>query len=167
MQQNNQAMGNNMVGNPNLTRISAQEFAGKFKSKRECYNFLAVDCEVYLPPYDNTTIYFVSDLLFDGLTHILNSSKISCVSARPTFQWTKSRLCTSHNIRICPSTRFLLLPRASPGSNFTCPTTLTWRKCRNSGWLTFAQLFSEIISKIGLLIRWRTGMHSWPTKGRS
>ena len=36
---------------PNMQRVSAKEFASKFKSKRECYNFLAVDCEVYLPPY--------------------------------------------------------------------------------------------------------------------
>ena len=36
---------------PNLQRVSAKEFASKFKSKRECYNFLAVECEVYLPPY--------------------------------------------------------------------------------------------------------------------
>ena len=32
-------------------QISAKEFAAKFKSKRECYNFLATECEVYLPPY--------------------------------------------------------------------------------------------------------------------
>ena len=38
-------------GIPNMQRVSAKEFASKFKSKRECYNFLAVECEVYLPPY--------------------------------------------------------------------------------------------------------------------
>ena len=42
-------------GMPNMQRVSAKEFASKFKSKRECYNFLAVDCEVYLPPYGKTT----------------------------------------------------------------------------------------------------------------
>ena len=31
--------------------ISAAEWAAKFPSKRETYKFLAVDCEVYLPPY--------------------------------------------------------------------------------------------------------------------
>ena len=36
---------------PELTRISAKEFGAKFKSKRECYNFLAGDLDVYLPPY--------------------------------------------------------------------------------------------------------------------
>ena len=34
-----------------LAQVSAKEFAAKFKSKRECYQFLAVDCNVYLPPY--------------------------------------------------------------------------------------------------------------------
>ena len=31
--------------------VSAAAFAAKYRSKRECYNFLAVQCEVYLPPY--------------------------------------------------------------------------------------------------------------------
>ena len=31
--------------------ISAAAFAAKYRSKRECYNFLAIQCEVYLPPY--------------------------------------------------------------------------------------------------------------------
>ena len=30
--------------------VSAALFAAKYRSKRECYNFLAVDCDVYLPP---------------------------------------------------------------------------------------------------------------------
>lgn len=34
-----------------LSQVSAKEFAAKFRSKRECYNFLAGECEVYLPPY--------------------------------------------------------------------------------------------------------------------
>ena len=31
--------------------ISASAFAAKYRSKRECYNFLAVDCGIYLPAY--------------------------------------------------------------------------------------------------------------------
>ena len=38
-------------GQAPLARVSAKEFAAKFQSKRECYNFLAGECEVYLPPY--------------------------------------------------------------------------------------------------------------------
>ena len=36
---------------PQMTTISAKEFAANFKSKRECYNFLASELDVYLPPY--------------------------------------------------------------------------------------------------------------------
>ena len=45
--------------------ISSKEFAAKYRSKREIYNFLATDVGVYLPPYDNVTIYFIKDLLFN------------------------------------------------------------------------------------------------------
>ena len=38
-------------GNPGLSQISSKEFASKFKSKRECYTFLAQECDVYLPPF--------------------------------------------------------------------------------------------------------------------
>ena len=31
--------------------VSAAAFAAKYRSKRECYNFLAVDMGVYLPAY--------------------------------------------------------------------------------------------------------------------
>ena len=39
------------IGHVSLAQVSAKEFAAKFKSKRECFNFLAGECEVYLPPY--------------------------------------------------------------------------------------------------------------------
>ena len=38
-------------GHISLSQVSAKEFAAKFKSKRDSYNFLAGECEVYLPPY--------------------------------------------------------------------------------------------------------------------
>ena len=31
--------------------VSAATFAAKYRSKRECYNFLAVDMGVFLPAY--------------------------------------------------------------------------------------------------------------------
>ena len=46
-----------------VERVSAKEFAAKFQSKRECYNFLASDVGIYLPPYDNVTIYFLRELM--------------------------------------------------------------------------------------------------------
>ena len=41
---------------PNV-RMSAKEFAAKFSTKRECFNFLTIDCQAYLPTYDTVTIY--------------------------------------------------------------------------------------------------------------
>ena len=35
--------------------ITAQEFASKFRSKEECYRFLAYEAEIFLPPYQNVT----------------------------------------------------------------------------------------------------------------
>ena len=45
--------------------MTALAFASKYKSKREVYNFLAVEVKAYLPPYDTLTIYFLKDLV-DG-----------------------------------------------------------------------------------------------------
>lgn len=46
-----------------MTAISSKEFAAKYRSKREIYNFLACDVGIYLPPYDNITIYFLKELM--------------------------------------------------------------------------------------------------------
>ena len=43
--------------------VSAASFGAKFRSKRECYNFLTVECKFYLPAYDTLTIYFLKDLI--------------------------------------------------------------------------------------------------------
>jgi len=40
-----------IIGNQQTQQISAKEFAAKYKSKREVYNFLSVDVGVYLPAY--------------------------------------------------------------------------------------------------------------------
>ena len=76
---------NNQIPNPFASvKISAAAFGAKYRSKRECYNFLSVDCGVYLPSYgklssftriliyynpnfhfnlDQVTIYFLKDLI--------------------------------------------------------------------------------------------------------
>ena len=36
---------------PGKVKITAKDFAAKYKSKREVYNFLSVDCGIYLPKY--------------------------------------------------------------------------------------------------------------------
>ena len=38
-------------GNGQKVMIPAAQWAAKYRSKRECYNFLAVDVGVYLPAY--------------------------------------------------------------------------------------------------------------------
>ena len=45
-------------------QILAKQFQAKFSTKRECYNFLTLDCKAYLPHYHTVTIYFVSGRLF-------------------------------------------------------------------------------------------------------
>ena len=47
---------------PQRVEVSAKGFAAKYSSKREVYNFLAVDVGVYLPHFDQVTIYFLKDL---------------------------------------------------------------------------------------------------------
>ena len=74
-------------GHVSCQQVSAKAFAAKFKSKRECYTFLAGECEVYLPPYgkfgflsilifmfppDNVTIYFLKDILARRKAYIHN-----------------------------------------------------------------------------------------------
>ena len=46
-----------------MQQITAAEFAAKYKSKREIYNFLTIDAHAYLPAYENITIYFLKDLI--------------------------------------------------------------------------------------------------------
>ena len=44
-------------------QMSAAQFAAKFKSKRECHRFLAVEVGAYIPPLSNVTIYHMKDLI--------------------------------------------------------------------------------------------------------
>ena len=50
-------------GGNQKVKISAKEFQAKYRSKRECYNFLACDVGVYLPAYHTVTIYFLKELM--------------------------------------------------------------------------------------------------------
>ena len=53
-------------------KVNVQSFQAKYKSKRECYNFLAVDVAAYLPAYETVTIYFLKDI-------ISGSKKCKCI----------------------------------------------------------------------------------------
>ena len=43
-------------------QVSAAAFAAKYRSKRECYNFLAVDVGVYLPSYGKSTEFRANEM---------------------------------------------------------------------------------------------------------
>ena len=74
MTSDNQPMQALHIGQQQLASISSKEFAAKYNSKREIYNFLACDVGVYLPPYDNVTVYFLKDLM--GGTKTMLSTKM-------------------------------------------------------------------------------------------
>ena len=61
-----------------MTSVSSKEFSAKYRSKREIYNFLATDVRVYLPPYDNITIYFIKDLMF-GRKKMINTKLVKTI----------------------------------------------------------------------------------------
>ena len=61
--QSNQQMQQVPIGGGAAARISSKEFAAKYQSKREIYNFLATDVGIYLPPHDNVTIFFLKELI--------------------------------------------------------------------------------------------------------
>jgi len=42
-------------------RIPVQEFAARFQSKKECYNFLTQQVQAYEPPQDTVTIWHLRD----------------------------------------------------------------------------------------------------------
>ena len=61
-----------------LEKVSSKEFASKYKNKREIYNFLACDVGIYLPPYDNVTIYFLKELMM-GKKQMLRTTMIRTI----------------------------------------------------------------------------------------
>ena len=44
-------------------RIPAAEWQSKYKSKKENFEFLTVNCKAWLSSYDTVTIYFCKDLI--------------------------------------------------------------------------------------------------------
>ena len=43
--------------------VNVNAFSAKYRSKREIYSFLTVDGEVYMPPFENVTVYFCKDIV--------------------------------------------------------------------------------------------------------
>ena len=58
--------------------VSNKEFSAKYKSKREIFNFLATDVGIYLPPYDNVTIYFLKELMQGSKLMLRNTEIRTC-----------------------------------------------------------------------------------------
>ena len=56
-------MQSNMIMAPPTQQISAASFAAKFASKKELFNFLAVEVGAYLCSHEVLTIYFLKDLV--------------------------------------------------------------------------------------------------------
>ena len=64
MANSNQQMQPVNANGQNIVGVSSKEFAAKYNSKREIYNFLACDVGVYLPSFDTVTIFFLKDLMW-------------------------------------------------------------------------------------------------------
>ena len=52
-----------LIDTSKKTKVLASEFGAKYRSKREIYSFLTVDCKAYLPHVDVVTIYHCKDLI--------------------------------------------------------------------------------------------------------
>ena len=78
MEANNQIMQSIPDQSNALAGVSSKEFASKYRNKREIYNFLASDVGIYLPPYDNVTIYFLKDLM-NGSKKMLRTTMIRTI----------------------------------------------------------------------------------------
>ena len=89
----------------NGQRISAQAFAAKYKSKKEVYNFLTVDGKVYLPPYENISIYHMKDIV-SGAKKVSKLAKANFNFPKQTsfIDYSSSSAITSSSC-MCPSTR--------------------------------------------------------------
>ena len=78
MAHNNVPMQQVPGGGNQMAQVSSKEFGAKYKSKREIYNFLASDVGVYLPPYDNVTIYFLKEIM-GGKKKMLRTTMIRTI----------------------------------------------------------------------------------------
>ena len=43
--------------------VNVNSFSAKYRNKREIYTFLTVDGEVYLPPFETVTVYYLKDII--------------------------------------------------------------------------------------------------------
>ena len=55
-------------------KVNAAMFASKFRSKREVFVFLTVNCKSYLPPNECVTVYFLKDIAMGTKKGKLNTA---------------------------------------------------------------------------------------------
>jgi hypothetical protein len=53
--------GGNNPGAQGKQLVSVAEFAAKYQTKREVYNFLTVDCKAYEPPIQTVSVWHLRD----------------------------------------------------------------------------------------------------------
>jgi hypothetical protein len=53
---NSATPGREYVGPQRTSNINVNEFASKFRGKREIFNFLTLDVKAYLPAYETITV---------------------------------------------------------------------------------------------------------------
>ena len=57
-------MQNNQIGfGGNKMQITQKEFGAKYRSKRECFKFMTVDCKAYIDKFEHVTTYYLKDLI--------------------------------------------------------------------------------------------------------
>ena len=56
-------------------KITARDFARKMRDKQEVYHFLSHTCGVYVPAYDNVTVWHMRDLV-SGKRHRIKAKEI-------------------------------------------------------------------------------------------
>lgn len=66
--------------NPNLVRVPVKEWASKYSSKSECYQFVCMELHAYLPGKECVSVYYLRDLI-QGKRKIVNVSSIFAVSS--------------------------------------------------------------------------------------
>lgn len=52
-----------MEGSSNVEKVNLHELTSRFRSKKELYNFLSLDCKAFLPKIDATNVYFLKDII--------------------------------------------------------------------------------------------------------
>ena len=58
-----------------MATVSSKQFASKYRSKRELFNFLATDVGIFIPPYESVTVYHLKALM-NGSKKMLRTTNI-------------------------------------------------------------------------------------------